>query len=190
MKNEDVDVTKLEAGDYCRKGCPKCFCAVGWPLERQCPDCRGTKLTDEYSYCGCPPREDLFPESLATSPSPIKDLNDAIDKIAYENHKRFEEWCVAFVDRMSKEFGIPKDVLLRRIGAEMDPDYDPNPPEYQTEAIEEPRPSCTFLRDNIETIKTVEHAERLFGLGHPLYSTCKRLIEAGGYIVIECRPQK
>jgi hypothetical protein len=81
MENKDVDKKKLEAGEYCHKRSPGCFCAVGWPYERQCPDCRGTKLADKYSYCGCPPRDDLFPESLAESSTPVKDLIDAIEEI-------------------------------------------------------------------------------------------------------------
>jgi hypothetical protein len=61
MKLEDVDPVKEENGDYCRKGVPGCFCAIGWPYEKQCPDCRGTPLADKYSYCGCEPDDSKWP---------------------------------------------------------------------------------------------------------------------------------
>lgn len=62
----DVDPAKQENGEYCRKKCPGCFCAVGWPYELQCPDCRGTKLADKYSYCGCPPPEKCYVVTAST----------------------------------------------------------------------------------------------------------------------------
>ena len=59
MKNADVDDGKLERGDYCYKQSPRCFCGVGWPYERMCPDCRdGRKPGDDRDYCVCPPEEE------------------------------------------------------------------------------------------------------------------------------------
>lgn len=52
-----IDIGKLKAGEYCRKGIPGCFCKVGWPYERQCPDCRDNKNADKFSYCSCPPEK-------------------------------------------------------------------------------------------------------------------------------------
>jgi len=56
MKNSDVVKKKLDIGEYCRKGVQGCFCKVGWPRERQCPDCREETDTRD-SYCICPPKE-------------------------------------------------------------------------------------------------------------------------------------
>jgi hypothetical protein len=43
----------------CRLGIPTCYCAVGWPYDKQCPDCRDNwgdaKFRD--SYCICPSPE-------------------------------------------------------------------------------------------------------------------------------------
>lgn len=58
MKNKDVDEEKLQNGEYCQKGSPGCFCKVGWPYERMCPDCRdGRAPGDNRSYCVCSPKE-------------------------------------------------------------------------------------------------------------------------------------
>jgi len=58
MKNADVDEGKLERGEYCHKGVFGCFCAVGYPPERQCPDCRDRWAAGQFrdSYCICPPK--------------------------------------------------------------------------------------------------------------------------------------
>jgi hypothetical protein len=58
---EPIDEEKVEAGEYCRKGEAGCFCAVGWPYERQCPDCRDGAGADKYSYCVCPPVDRICP---------------------------------------------------------------------------------------------------------------------------------
>lgn len=55
MKKEDIDPTKREAGEYCRKGIPGCLCKVGWPSELQCLDCREGR--DRDSFCVCPPKD-------------------------------------------------------------------------------------------------------------------------------------
>jgi len=53
----DVDREKLVAGEYCHKGVSRCFCAVGFPYEMQCPDCRDNWKEGQFrdSYCICPP---------------------------------------------------------------------------------------------------------------------------------------
>jgi hypothetical protein len=53
--------------DTCRKGYPDCYCAVGWPYDKQCPDCRDTWPEGSFrdSYCVCPPpdwMDDLLPK--------------------------------------------------------------------------------------------------------------------------------
>jgi hypothetical protein len=55
----EIDDAKLAAGAYCRSKVSGCFCAVGWPYERQCPDCRDTwpEGARRDSYCICPPDE-------------------------------------------------------------------------------------------------------------------------------------
>ena len=49
----------LNSGQYCHKGVIGCFCKVGWPIEYQCPDCRGDN-DNRNSYCVCPPKEPWF----------------------------------------------------------------------------------------------------------------------------------
>lgn len=57
MKDEDVDEVLLDYGFYCRKGHAECFCKVGWPRERMCPDCGpGRDDLDMQSFCVCPPK--------------------------------------------------------------------------------------------------------------------------------------
>jgi len=64
MKNEDVDEVKLKEGDYCRKGSSGCFCDVGYPYERMCPDCRDTRVKgDTNDYCVCPPNDRIIPKT-------------------------------------------------------------------------------------------------------------------------------
>ena len=47
--------------EYCRKKSPGCYCDIGFPYEKMCPDCRdGRHPTDIYSYCVCPPPEKDF----------------------------------------------------------------------------------------------------------------------------------
>jgi hypothetical protein len=58
MEYKDVDAKKLVGGGYCRKGVEGCFCAVGWPYELMCSDCRDSRIKgDDKSYCVCPPKE-------------------------------------------------------------------------------------------------------------------------------------
>jgi len=58
MKDGDVDEGKLQRGEYCQKQNSGCFCAVGWPYERMCTDCRDGRVRRDYdSYCICPPKE-------------------------------------------------------------------------------------------------------------------------------------
>jgi cytosine/adenosine deaminase-related metal-dependent hydrolase len=40
---------------YCRKQVEGCLCAVGFPPEQQCADCREDRIRD--SRCECPPKE-------------------------------------------------------------------------------------------------------------------------------------
>lgn len=47
MKEEDVDELVACEGGYCRKGRSGCFCAVGYPYERQCTRCRDTRPKDD-----------------------------------------------------------------------------------------------------------------------------------------------
>lgn len=48
----------MEETHTCKKGIEGCFCKVGWPYEKQCPDCRDTRQKgDNDSYCVCPPPE-------------------------------------------------------------------------------------------------------------------------------------
>jgi hypothetical protein len=57
MNEEDVVEELLKQGSYCRKGNSGCFCAVGWPVERLCPDCGPDRdLFDMRSFCVCPPK--------------------------------------------------------------------------------------------------------------------------------------
>lgn len=60
MKLEEVNRDKQAAGEYCQKHCPGCFCAVGWPYEEQCPNCRDSWKAGEFrnSYCICPPKDE------------------------------------------------------------------------------------------------------------------------------------
>lgn len=45
-----------ELGKNCRKGSFTCYCAVGFPYEKMCPDCRDGRAPDDvYSRCVCPP---------------------------------------------------------------------------------------------------------------------------------------
>ncbi len=57
MLEQDVDEEKLLEGEYCRKYRSGCFCAVGWPYERQCVRCRDSRPNDGYpDWCyngGC-----------------------------------------------------------------------------------------------------------------------------------------
>lgn len=46
-----VDKKKLEAGEYCAKGSATCFCAVGFPVEYQCPNCAAEDGRDSYCIC-------------------------------------------------------------------------------------------------------------------------------------------
>jgi hypothetical protein len=56
MNIRDIDRKKMEAGEYCQKGVSGCFCAVGFPYEYMCEDCRdGREISDKYSYCVCGP---------------------------------------------------------------------------------------------------------------------------------------
>ena len=59
MKNSDINNDLLVKGEYCQKRSPGCFCKVGWPHERQCPNCREE---NDYrdSYCECPPKEEII----------------------------------------------------------------------------------------------------------------------------------
>lgn len=58
MKIEDVNELRLENGEYCQKGRSGCFCEVGYPYEKMCPDCRDNRQEGDYnSYCTCPPPE-------------------------------------------------------------------------------------------------------------------------------------
>ena len=58
MDIKDVIKTLLKQGEYCLKGCPGCFCRVGWPYEKMCPDCRDNREEwDDTSFCVCPPPE-------------------------------------------------------------------------------------------------------------------------------------
>jgi hypothetical protein len=60
MKECDVNEKKLINGDYCRKGSPYCFCAVGFPYERLCDDCKDLEdgfSNQRTSMCVCPPKE-------------------------------------------------------------------------------------------------------------------------------------
>lgn len=43
---------------YCHKEVEGCYCRVGFPDDKQCPDCKDirTKL-DRYNMCVCPPKE-------------------------------------------------------------------------------------------------------------------------------------
>ena len=51
-----------EYNDNCEKGIRGCYCRVGWPYEKMCPDCRDTRDSwDNKSYCVCPPRDDICP---------------------------------------------------------------------------------------------------------------------------------
>jgi hypothetical protein len=59
MKDEDVNEYELERGSYCCKEVPGCFCRVGFPYERMCPDCRdGRSENEKKSYCICPVSEE------------------------------------------------------------------------------------------------------------------------------------
>lgn len=66
MLEKDVDEKKLEAGEYCRKGSPGCFCKVGYPIERTCPECRDMWEPGDFidSYCVCGPDDDICPPGL------------------------------------------------------------------------------------------------------------------------------
>ena len=58
MKIKDVDKLKLENGEYCRKGRSGCFCEVGYPYEKMCPDCRDNREKGgDKDFCICPPPE-------------------------------------------------------------------------------------------------------------------------------------
>ena len=56
----EIDEGKRLAGAYCNHGVTGCFCAVGWPYERQCPGCRDRWPEGAFrnSYCICPPDEE------------------------------------------------------------------------------------------------------------------------------------
>jgi hypothetical protein len=44
--------------EYCQKGVEDCYCKVGFPYEKMCPDCRDNRQPqDIYSRCVCPPDE-------------------------------------------------------------------------------------------------------------------------------------
>jgi len=60
MDNGQVDEGVLATGGYCHKRVAGCFCAVGWPVERQCPKCRDLWVEGafRFSYCVCPPDDD------------------------------------------------------------------------------------------------------------------------------------
>jgi hypothetical protein len=55
----EIDERLAAEGAYCHKHVSRCFCAVGWPYERQCPACRDRwpEGTRRDSYCICPPDE-------------------------------------------------------------------------------------------------------------------------------------
>ena len=56
MKLLDVQPAKAEAGEYCQKRVPGCYCGVGWPYEYMCIDCRDKRAAhDNQSRCVCPP---------------------------------------------------------------------------------------------------------------------------------------
>lgn len=39
----------------CKWGDPNCYCEIGFPYEKMCPECRdGRDERDVYSYCVCP----------------------------------------------------------------------------------------------------------------------------------------
>jgi hypothetical protein len=53
---EVLSVALFELGKNCRKGSFTCYCAVGFPYEKMCPDCRDGRAPDDvYSRCVCPP---------------------------------------------------------------------------------------------------------------------------------------
>jgi len=86
MKNEDVDETKLANGEYCRKGEAGCFCKVGWPLERTCPDCRDRRKElsgqlGESSYCVCPPPPEKSPVGGELRPEVMPIREDVLEDI-------------------------------------------------------------------------------------------------------------
>ena len=56
MLEQDIDKIKLSKGEYCRKGLDTCFCLVGRPYGRMCPNCRDTREKwDNKDYCVCEP---------------------------------------------------------------------------------------------------------------------------------------
>jgi hypothetical protein len=56
----EIDEAQVKAGAYCKHGVTGCFCAVGWPYERQCRDCRDRWPEGAFrdSCCICPPPEE------------------------------------------------------------------------------------------------------------------------------------
>ena len=59
MLEQDIDKIKLSKGEYCRKGLDTCFCLVGYPYERMCPNCRVTRVVgDDKDYCVCGPDDE------------------------------------------------------------------------------------------------------------------------------------
>jgi hypothetical protein len=58
----------------CRKCVPDCKCAVGFPYEEQCVECRdGRKPGDVFSHCVCPPSEEAM-KSLEKKPEVFVNL--------------------------------------------------------------------------------------------------------------------
>ena len=63
MKIKDVDEEKSNNGEYCAIGLKGCFCKVGFPYEKMCPNCRdGREGNDTRRYCMCPTQYDMCPQ--------------------------------------------------------------------------------------------------------------------------------
>jgi hypothetical protein len=59
--NEPIDADAARRGEFCKDGLPGCFCRIGWPIERTCPECRNLRqvgTSDAFSFCICPPPPD------------------------------------------------------------------------------------------------------------------------------------
>lgn len=69
MSNSTLTEEQIEQGLGCQKGMPGCYCGIGWPLERMCPDCRDQPNRDRGSYCVCGPvlKRDRAPEHPAVA---------------------------------------------------------------------------------------------------------------------------
>ena len=50
--------------EYCHKGALGCYCAVGYPYDKMCPDCRDDRApNDIYSKCVCPPVDRILDDT-------------------------------------------------------------------------------------------------------------------------------